>query len=310
MNTLIKRKLVLAWGLIVFFGFVQIGHSQSGSRGGVTSRPKPPAPKLTLESAQSFIVVEGKSILSVEPTSIRIVLALTSEAATSRECKAELDQKINQLRQLWNQAGVDNDRIVEDFIAVLPRYEFERGTLGDQEVAQEKKIGYTMQSNIHLAVKDKAEVTKVLGVAFANEVTDIIGFDFWSEELDQKKEEARAKAIQVAKKKSKTLLDGLFEKTPPAINVQENTIVVYPETMYESFANTSSNEYQTNYLSRRSLPLIKVARPKNTYYRGNLTNADTQTAELQMQAKLSVVSTVRIYYESPAAKNFNARGKE
>ena len=201
-----------------------------------------------------------------------------------------------------------DDKIVEDFISILPRYEIEVKTLGGKEVAMEKKSGYVMQTNIHLAVKDDAEAMKVLNVAFANGVTDIIGFDYWSDELDKQKKEVRAKAIQAAKEKAEVLL-GLFDKTPPVINVQENTIVVYPESMYESFQNSSSNEYQTNYNNRRNLPLIRLPRPKNTYYRGNLPNADTQVDELPMRAELSVVSTVRIYYQSPAAEKFNA-GRE
>ena len=54
------------------------------------------------------------------------------------------------------------------------------------------------------------------------------------------------------------------------------------------------------------MPLVQLARPKNTYYRGNLPNADTQAAKLPMRSELSVVSTVKIYYESPAAEGYNA----
>ena len=94
------------------------------------------------------------------------------------------------------------------------------------------------------------------------------------------------------------------------INVQENTIVVNPAQMYESFANTSSASYQTNYWSRKNMPLVQLARPKNTYYRDNLPNADTQAAKLPMRSELSVVSIVKIYCESPAAEGYNAaRGK-
>ena len=172
----------------------------------------------------------------------------------------------------------------------------------------EKKSGYVMQTNIHLAVKNDAEAMKVLEVAFANGITDIIGFDYWSSELDQKKKEVRAKAIQAAKEKAEVLLS-LFVKVPPVINVQEDTNVVHPDAMYESFSNASSNEYQSGYNTRRNLPFIKLARPKNTYYRGNLPNTDTQAGELPMRAKLSVVSTVRIYYQSPVAEKYNAGQK-
>ena len=281
-----------------------------GSRGGVyspsTQTSQENFAELTTEAAQSYIVVEGKSVLSVQPTAIRIVLAVTHEAKTSKECKTAIEGKIAELRPLWIQAGVKDENIVEDFISILPQYEFEAKELGNQQVAMEKRVGFLMQTNIHLAVKDDVEASKVLDVAFENGITDIIGFDYWSEQLDQKKQEVRAKALQVAKEKSKMLLDGLFKETPRVINVQENTIVVNPTDMYESFTNTSSANYQTNYWSRKNMPLVQLARPKNTYYRGNLPNADTQAAKLPMRSELSVVSTVKIYYESPAAEGYNA----
>lgn len=315
MSYFVKRMVLIALPSIVFLAFASTGLAQlSGSRGGVYASSQPstfpstrhPPRNLTAAEAQSFIVVEGKSVLSVEPTAIRIVLALTHEAETSQQCKQGIDAKITELRPLWNQAGINNEKIVEDFISILPQYEFEAQQLGDQKVAMEKRVGFLMQTNIHLVVKDDAEAMKVLNVAFENGVTDIIGFDYWSEELDAKKQEVRAKAIQAAKQKADVLMDGLFEEPPRVINVQENTIVVNPAEMYESFTNDSSASYQANYWSRKNLPLIKLARPKNTYYRGNLPNADIQAKELPMKAELSVVSTVRIYYESPAAEGFNA----
>ena len=313
MSSLAIRRATFAAVLIVFLSWAQIGFAQmSGSRGGIygsNSQTDEAFEKLDAVSAQSVIMVEGKTVASFESSEIRIVLALTFEGLTAGECKTGIEQKIAQLRPLWNEAGIVDEKIVEDFISVLPRYEIEAKALGGKEVAMEKKSGYIMQTNIHLAVKDDAEAMKVLDVAFANGITDIIGFDYWSDELDQKKQEVRAQAIQAAKEKAEVML-GLFEKTPPVINVQEHTVVVYPESMYESFQNSSSSEYQASFINRRNLPLVRLPRPKNTYYRGNLPNADVQAGELPMRAELSVVSTVRIYYQSPAAESFNAAQKK
>ena len=303
---MVAITLAAAFLLYESSGFAQM----SGSRGGVHSPLNQPSTPtfvdLTPQTAQSYIVVEGKSVLSVPPTAIRIVLAVTHEAKTSKECKTGIERKIAELRPLWIKTGIKDENIVEDFISILPQYDFEAQQLGDQQVAMEKKVGFLMQTNIHLAVKNDAEAMKALDVAFENGITDIIGFDYWSEELDRKKEEVRAKALQVAKEKSKLLLEGLFVETPRAINIKEETIVVNPAEMYQSFTNDSSTSYQTNYWSRKSIPMVKLARPKNTYYRGNMPNADTQAKKLPMRSELSVVSTVKIYYASPAAAAFNA----
>ena len=159
-----------------------------------------------------------------------------------------------------------------------------------------------MQSNLHLAVKDDAQAMSAIGIAFDAGVADIIAFDYWSKELDQVKVKARTAAVKAARDKAEVLLGALFEKQPPVINVQEATRIYYPETLYESFTNSSDAQYQSTY-SRRDIPRIRMFRPKNTYYRGLYMDADVQSKDLPMRSEISVVSTVRLYYESPAAKD-------
>ena len=282
--------------------------AQSGSRGGISSlgTTSPQVlPELTPQAAQSYIVVEGSAVIRVKPTYARIILAVTTEATTASACKEQMTERMNQLREAWIGAGLKKEDIVEDFISVLPRYDFEIKTVEGTKVAQEKKIGYLMQNNIHLAVKAEEKlVNKVLEAAFKNDLTDIIGFDLWNKELDQRKKEAREQAIKAAKEKSDSLLNGIFEKRPPVINVKEKTTVHFPDSMYHSFQNSSSSQYSSSYGSR-NISRILLPRPKNTYYRGHISRTDLAPTELQMRAEISVESRVQIYFESPAAKSFN-----
>ena len=291
--------------LFVFFS-TTVSAQLAGLRGGITNAtPDTELNILSSQAAQSYIIVEGKAVLDVEPTRIRIILALTAEAETSEACKQAVKDQFEQLRGSWVEAGISRDDIVEDFISVIPQYKFKFEYIDKLSVAVEEKTGYLMQSNVHLAVADDDSAMKALDIAFANGVTDIIGFDYWCENLDDKKKEARKLAIKAAKEKAEVIL-GLFDAPPPVINVQENTVVRYPKSLYESFQNDSSARYQRYYLNLRDTPMVKQPRPKNTYYRGNLLDADVQARKLPMKAELSVVSTVRVYYQSPAAEEFNA----
>ena len=283
-------------------------YAQSGSRVGVNGVILPKAlAELSPQAAQSYIVVDGSAVIRVKPTQARIVLAVITEATTASECKKLMTQRMDQLREAWGGVGLTGKNIVEDFIAVLPQYDFEIKQVEGKSVAMEKEVGYLMQTNLHLAVEvNDVLMKKVLDAAFENEVTDIIGFDLWSKELDEKKKEARKLAIKAAKEKSETLLNGIFEKRPPAINVKEKTTVYFPTSMYQSFQNVSSSHYS----SSRNIPRILLARPKNTYYRGHVSNTDLAPRELQMRSEISVESRVQIYFESPAAKSFNASRKE
>ncbi len=304
------RNLTLFGLALALLPITEAAAQLSGSRGGVShSSSRLSLSPLNPEVAQGYITIEGRAELRIEPTEIRVVLAVTAEADTPAECKKMVSAKISKLKMQWVKSGIDKDNIVEDFISVLPRYEFKEKELGNTKVAREEKTGFLMQSNLHLAVKDDEQAMSAIGIAFDNNVSDIIGFDYWSKELDEAKVKAVELAIKVANNKSKLLLGSFFEKRPPIINVQQATQVVYPESLYVSFSNSASNEYRTSY-SRRDIPQIHMFRPKNTYYRGLYPNADVQSKELPMRSEISIVSTVRLYYQSPAQTVDHLRKKK
>lgn len=257
-------------------------------------------PKLDKKVAESFITVEGRAESRVRPTEVRVVLAVTSEQPTANECQAKVDDQIDALKKSWTAIGIVGSNIVEDFIAVLPVYEWEIATRNNVEVAIEKRSGFRMQTNVHLSMANNESLTKALSIAFEKGITDIIAFDYWSKDLDQQKEKVRELAVKSARSKADKLLGEIFQTPPPAINFQEQTTVHYPESLYQSFV--VSYDQSVENLWKRDIPFIRASRPKNTYYRGLHSNADVQPRELPMHPEITIVSTVRIYYESPAAK--------
>ena len=117
--------------------------AQSGSRGGIAGPVSAQGlSELSPQVAQSYIVVDGSAVLRVKPTEARVILAVTTEATTASECNKLMSQKMDQLRQAWVGAGLADENIVEDFISVLPRYDFEIKEIEGSRVAQEKKVGY------------------------------------------------------------------------------------------------------------------------------------------------------------------------
>lgn len=260
-------------------------------------------PPLSPAVVQGFITVEGRAELRVKPTQIRIVIAVSVEADTPQTCQAEVEQKIAALKSGWQQLGIGEADIADDFIAVLPRFEFEIEKRKTGNVAVEKRVGFLMQSNLHVAVKNDEQAMQVIRVAFANNVSDIIAFDYWNDQIDEIRKRARAAAIAAAKEKSDTLLS-VFDQRPALINVAESTQTIYPKSLYESFENSSDQKYYTSGKSFRDTPVIRTFRPKNTYYRGLFSDSDLQPDQLPMKSEISVVSTVRLFYESPVAKEY------
>lgn len=271
-----------------------------GSRAGVEGQPKGSqglAP-LTREIAESYIAIDGKAEVRVRPTELRIVMAVTAEGETAQDCQKTIDAALAKLKGAWTKLKIAPEAIVVDFIAVLPRYEWKVEKRGEVDVGVEKKAGYRMQTNVHLAVPGDAAAQAALAAAFEQGVTDIIAFDYWSKELDTVKEQAREKALAAARSKADLML-ALFAEKPPVINVQEQVAVHYPDSLYHSFTNAADEEVVPAW--RRDLPFLRAYRPRNTYYRGFYSDGDVQPRDLPMKPEISVVATVRLYFESPAA---------
>jgi uncharacterized protein YggE len=272
----------------------------AGSRAGAESESRDVAdlPLLDRESVEGFIAIDGRAEIRVRPTGIRIVLAVTSEGQTALECQTTIEETMRELKTSWSEIGIPGQNIVEDFIAVLPLYEWNLENRGNREIGVEKRAGFRMQTNVHLAVVNDAVAAKAFTAAFKHGVTDIIAFDYWSKELDEIKVQARAQAVKAARDKSELLFAALFDEPPSLINVQEATEVHYPKSLYSSFVNAYEQDVTRPW--RRDMPFIRAYRARNTYYRGLDFDGEFQSRELPMRPEISVVSTVRLYFESGA----------
>lgn len=294
-------------GLVVFFALISLLGSPAlgqlaGSRGGMEGDVAAVADLTPLapDVAQGYIAIDGRAIVRVRATEIRVVLAVTGEGQTAQECQKTVNATIERLKAAWAKMGIAPEKIVVDFIAILPRYEWSVEKQSNVDVGIERRTGFRMQTNVHLAAKGDSEAQAAIDAAFQEGVTDIIAFDYWSKDLDDVKAAARAQALKAAQSKAEVLLGAIFEKRPPAINVQEQTVVRYPDSLYHSFTNVSDQSVTPSI--RRDIPLIHAARPRNTYYRGLAGDGDVQPRELPLSPEISVVSTVRLYFQSPAVK--------
>ncbi len=278
----------------------------AGSRGGNMSSPSSmDLPARTFDrSVEEYIVVDGKVEVRVLPNQIRIVLAVVQSAESASECQKLVFDKIAEFRAQLETQGIESADVVDDFIAVIPQYDFKLVDEAGTRVARELKAGYVMQSNLHVRVSDDDQAMKVIRLAFQNDIPDIIAFDYWSDELDAARQTALEKAMQEAQRKAKLLVHANFDEPVRLINIDSTTHVVLPHQLYDQAENTASENFRQVPFDRRSIPMVLLPKPKNTYYRGFFDpDIDRQSAELPMQNKISVVGMVRLYFESPAARD-------
>jgi len=305
MSTTLKRVVLVA--IVVGIPWQSASGQMAASRLGVEeySAEVSSPPVLTREVAESFISLDGRAEVRVRPTQIRIVLAITSEGETARLCQQTIQDDIAGLKDRWQKQKISADDVVEDFIAILPVHEWNIEKRGDAEAGVERRVGYRMQTNIHVSLPNDETATAALEAAFEQGITDIIAVDYWSPDLDAAKIRARDLALKAAREKADSLLKTLFTTPPAVINVQEHTATRYPESLYDRFENNYSEEVTPAF--RSEMPFIRAYRPRNTYYRGLQSDGDVQPAGLPMRPEISVVSTVRLYFQSPAAQQAKPR---
>ncbi len=311
------RKGVLAV-VIVLGGLVFVNGQMVGSRGGVNqghfqgqgfenyshmgqpNHQSPPANDRLIE----YVTIDADVELRLKPDQIRIILGIAERAETSTECEQKVFAKIEQLNAAFQELGVAESDIVDDFIAILPRYRFDLETMQGQNVAVEKLDGYNIQSNLHVKVANEKEAMNVIRAAFKLGVANLIGVDYWSKELEETKKKAFEQAVADAKSKAKFLLGETFDQLPTPINVTENTHVIMPDGLYASFANSYDSEITNTYHRDRNVPVVKMFRPKNTYYKGHFEDAGRVPDEIAMSPEIHIVSSVSLFYATPVAKEY------
>jgi uncharacterized protein YggE len=268
-------------------------------------RPSSELMLLPPENALNYITIDGTAEIRVAPGGIRVVLAVTNEAETAQGCHEKNAAQIKSVLSAWAELRIPEENIVEDFINVLPRYEWQLSEREEQRFRIQKRAGYRMQTNLHVSVKTEKDAMSAIQAAFKQGVTDIVTFDYWSSDLDQQKAKARSAAIAAAQEKSKALL-AVFADPPKVINIQESTAVFLPHSLYRTYENVLEEEIKYN-SSWNDLPAIKAYRPKMTFFQGLQGSADVRPAGPAMRPEIAVVSTVRLYYQSPADKTVGGK---
>ena len=288
------------FAVLVLCLFAAAPAQDAGMRGGVSrvtidrgrAEPDP-------DSIDRFIAVEGKVEIRVEPTEIRVVLALTSEGVTAQGCEDDNKRKSDALLTALRDVGIAADAMRVDFISVLPVYDWKIEKEGGRDIAVEHRVGYRLQSNLHVAVPSERQARAAVTEAFKLDITDVLAFDYWSKDLDRIKIQAQEKALAEAGRKSDLLLS-VFAERPAPINVHEATWVHLPHDMYRAFQTAYAAGYQGSY--RSNIPHISAFRPKNTYYHGFDERVDDGDPSLLMRPQISVVSSVILYFDSPRAR--------
>lgn len=275
-----------------------------GSHGGIESGVRADAPRLSPEVAGSFIAIEGTSEIRLPADGLRVVFAIATDAETPIACWARQRARRESFLAALAQAGISSDVVQVDFISILPVFGWKQETHDGQSVLVEHLTGLRVQENVHVAVADETAANRVIELALGNGVQDVVAVEYWSAVAVQKRRESLEAALAAAKSKADLLLAS-FEKRPALANVTERTDVLEPDRLYVSFE--TAYESSADHAWRGDLPRLMAVRPKNTWYAGFDGRVDSGPTAPRMKPEISIVSTVVLYFESPALGRMASR---
>ena len=296
--------VLVAGALLPVASFAQGGGFGGGGGGAGAAyqsfqNQSPAAHQSATANSSELIAVKGSAEISVKPESLRLVFAVTAEAKESIQCSEQVDTAIKTIREALQPLKLTGDRVVEDFIVVMPSYKWDLEEREERKVLRELHDGFRMQSNLHVLCDDEEQAMAVIDEAFKAGVSEIISFDYFHSDLDRYKREVLKKALDEAKSKSEILLS-IFEDKPKVLNVGDSSSVSFPQSQYKTIAPTPDNSQAVLPYSWRDYLKIKAHRPKTTYYAGSKEFSDFGLKKPPMNPEIIVQSTVTLTYGSPA----------
>jgi uncharacterized protein YggE len=186
-------------------------------------------------SNTNFISVSGKGEVIAIPDIATFNFSVIEQASTVSDAQNKVTAKINKTIETLKSLGVEERDIKTVNYNTYPKYEYFNQVCTAYSCppsGSQKLIGYEVQQNIMVKIRNIADSGKVLGAIGSTGVSDISGLNFTVDDYDVKMREARKMAIEDAKTQAQQLAKDLGVKLVSISNFSESGN--YPMPMYSA----------------------------------------------------------------------------
>jgi len=162
------------------------------------------------------ITVSGEGKVYATPDIATVTLGIETNGAVVKEITQTNVSSMNKIIDGLKNLGIEEKDIQTTQYSVTPQYNY-------TEKSGRVPNGYTINQNIEVKIRNFDNISSVLDVATQNGANVVSSLAFTIDNPEQFRSEARAKAIEQAKAKAKTLADQAGIKLGDIINVYENS---------------------------------------------------------------------------------------
>ena len=181
---------------------------------------------------QDRVTIEGTGKVTVTPDIAVVNVGIIIEKTTVEAAQTESTEKMNDIiAVLKKDYQIEERDIKTSQYQINPSYDWsnDRRTI----------IGYSVSQTVEVKVRDFEKIGEIISMAGSKGSNSVSGPSFTIDDPEVYKEEARAKAIDQAKEKAKTLANQVGINLGPIVNFSENGAVPVYDNYYAKSMDTA-----------------------------------------------------------------------
>jgi uncharacterized protein YggE len=195
-----------------------------------TGAPSQDRPTVTAQPNSVFVGADGK--FEANPDTAVMQFNISAQEATSREAYDHASKSAEQVRQILRSNGIDPKSAEIGYFSLQPVYEY--------KTAKRKLVGYRVNANVSLKLKDFSKIAPMVQQLADADVTDTQSLNYTLEDIDAAKvkavDDAYRRAHESAAALARSAGRGLGELSYASVDTFEN---VRPMPMARAMMKTT-----------------------------------------------------------------------
>ncbi len=184
------------------------------------------------QNQQSYLKIKG--IANVVADSYTAIFSVRQMGKTSKETNAIMNTRIN--NALTQFESLPDVEVHIDMISFVPVYTFEeQKKIFSKVTYNEVPAGFEMRKNIHIRFKKAELLSSFISALAEEEIYDLVRVDYFSEKLNEIKEELKKKAFTQMKAKIESYEDLLGYPLNTQGRIQDAFQILLPVEQYQKY---------------------------------------------------------------------------
>ncbi len=163
------------------------------------------------------ITVTGTGEVQVEPDRAQIHVGVVTQAESAAGAVEANNQAMQQLLDALKQHGVEANDIQTSNFSISPQHDYDQQGRHPPQI-----VGYQVTNQVQVKVRDLARLGALLDLVVQQGANQVQGIDFQVSDQSQRKDEARRKALDDARRKAELYASAAGARVGRPLLIQES----------------------------------------------------------------------------------------